>query len=961
MANIIKQLEDLKEWAQNPERYERRLAFRGNLPSTEAGTIPIEWDELSDREQEYYRTGPWSTREDYSKGQLVQPGPGRQGYKGKEPSPYLKDKKFLKWADENYPGYRAKGGHGEVYAAWERNLLKKNKIIGVSGLMDVLGDNNPYSKDMITRALGPGSKRKITEDMSASTKSKIRMANKLRKIIIDNVGEPKLYSDAMKEYKNLKKEAGKYDLKPGDKQGLKKYWDLDKKKINALKKALDKNYRMSGLRENTIDNIYNFFNDEDFMKSLKKYKGGEVDLNSSLFKKVFKPGLAGERSYAYMMLGRALRGEIELEGIKKNKVLGDKIIQSMTHDKNLAKYGQMDKAALRWAKFQMAKHFDDPNATYDTITKSISKAFRDAGIYKKLGYTLVTDEIFPARTGQLTIGKGSGAYNQFVQFIDKKINAGAKRSFDGRASTRYQEIIEARKKGNWTRVNELVEAHETDIKNTYKKNPEMKGKVKLTQLNYNPKTHKFASPTKIYGKDVLPSKIQKDIDKFYRKTGLSLDVGSTMTLEKAAAEIKDFKTYYKNSRSKAAAEAQAKLFKRLGIKPPCSNLVAGGGRIGFANRVCGEALAKRKPNLFLELAGDEKYKKIIQSMDPKKVKGVAKGILKNMRKLGVANPFSWIGGEIWYVGLDAWASSARGKPLDVALDNAFIFYNADRGRKDFEKTARDMGYSESQMEILRQTLDLSANQQDIERREYHLSGFQKEYENWEKFKGTDLYTDLSGAQEKMSFDQFKNAEKQLALANEKQDNLWNEYVSNISEQSGKDPSQITQEDLDRSFTSTYKVAEANTRKDLIAQGKEVYEDKADWVHPYSSGFGEAFYNILWPGNWKKAYDMYTASPEKLEKINKERNYLTWEQLQDPNVPLSKEAMLGILGGDGSFGRTVYTDLEFLFGGASGGRVGYTGGGIATLHPRRPGALPPPSGPDSQGLAYLNNYATKRTE
>ena len=49
-------------------------------PSPEAGTIPVEFDELSDREREYYRTGPWSTREDYSKGQLVQPGPGRQGY-----------------------------------------------------------------------------------------------------------------------------------------------------------------------------------------------------------------------------------------------------------------------------------------------------------------------------------------------------------------------------------------------------------------------------------------------------------------------------------------------------------------------------------------------------------------------------------------------------------------------------------------------------------------------------------------------------------------------------------------------------------------------------------------------------------------------------------------------------------------------------------------------------------------
>jgi len=39
--------------------------------------------------------------------------------------------------------------------------------------------------------------------------------------------------------------------------------------------------------------------------------------------------------------------------------------------------------------------------------------------------------------------------------------------------------------------------------------------------------------------------------------------------------------------------------------------------------------------------------------------------------------------------------------------------------------------------------------------------------------------------------------------------------------------------------------------------------------------------------------------------------------------------------------------------------GYAGGGIAGI--RRPWAIPPESGPDSQGLAYLNNYATKRTE
>ena len=92
--------------------------------------------------------------------------------------------------------------------------------------------------------------------MSASTKSKIRKANRLRKIIIDNIGEPKLYSDAMKEYKYLAKEVEKYSDTAKTGQGLKKYWDLDKRKINTLRKALEKNYRFSGLQENTINNIH---------------------------------------------------------------------------------------------------------------------------------------------------------------------------------------------------------------------------------------------------------------------------------------------------------------------------------------------------------------------------------------------------------------------------------------------------------------------------------------------------------------------------------------------------------------------------------------------------------------------------------------------------------------------------------------------------------------------------------
>ena len=59
----------------------------------------------------------------------------------------------------------------------------------------------------------------------------------------------------------------------------------------------------------------------------------------------------------------------------------------------------------------MAKFFDDPNATYKVIyQKKLLQHLADVGIKN-----FDLDEIFPARTGQITYDKGSGVYNQFVQ------------------------------------------------------------------------------------------------------------------------------------------------------------------------------------------------------------------------------------------------------------------------------------------------------------------------------------------------------------------------------------------------------------------------------------------------------------------------------------------------------------------------------------------------------------------
>ena len=120
----------------------------------------------------------------------------------------------------------------------------------------------------------------------------------------------------------------------------------------------------------------------------------------------------------------------------------------------------------------MAKYFDNPNASYSTITNSIRDSLQNIGIKN-----VDIDEIFPTRTGTFTIGKGSSAYNQIVQFIDSKINREEKLYFDSKATTRYKKIIDNLKIKNFDEVNNLVNQHDQAIKIFMKTT--LKQKVKL--------------------------------------------------------------------------------------------------------------------------------------------------------------------------------------------------------------------------------------------------------------------------------------------------------------------------------------------------------------------------------------------------------------------------------------------------------------------------------------------------
>jgi hypothetical protein len=511
------------------------------------------------------RTMAQGGRIGYDDGQLVRNtvDGSRPGYAGDDVAykteKWLKDpgfKKFYKNEKKGTSKWDAKQRYDVLQA-------RKNKIVGIRELSEALGESNPYSLKSLTHSWGYKN-TKITKNMSRREKMRIKNGNKIIKMINEALGEPT-------SLVSVHRKPGQIAQSP--------VWDLNPSKIKKLNKLLTKNYhRVGELQEKTLDNIFNLHDNTKLMKAIDNYKGGKIKPGDSILKLLApefkKSGV--DPSYGLMQLARALRGEIEIEGIGKDLKRGNRII------KMLAKHGksQLGNGFLSWAKLQMGKHFDDPNADYGSLTRSLKKSMKQAGI---TDVNLHIDEIFPARTGQLTIGKGSGAYNHVIQLIDGKINEGVKANFDSLATPRYKSIIAKRRSAKaaekigdvvkadklWGEVNNLVKDHDDAIKNFYEANPQAKGKVKLTKLNYDPKTKTFASPTEIYGKDVFPSKIQKDMDEFYRKTGLSLDVGSTMTLEKTAKDLE---------KVTGDPKAQMKILQKLGFGKHCK---ASGGRVGF--------------------------------------------------------------------------------------------------------------------------------------------------------------------------------------------------------------------------------------------------------------------------------------------------------------------------------------------------------------------------------------------
>ena len=413
-----------------------------------------------------------------------------------------------------------------------------------------------------------------------------------------------------------------------------------------------------------------------------------------------------------------------------------------------------------------------------------------------------------------------------------------------------------------------------------------------------------------------------------------------------------FETRLRNSTNKTAAEAQAKLFKKLGINMDdiCSNLVAGGGRIGFATKVCGTALAQRNPDQFLILS-EQKMNKPFEFKGTKynnfnefaKTKpGLWKNLTRSAAKLGryAASPTTLLGGEIWYTALDTMASMQKGIKFNEAFDRAFFLYNFDQGKKNMLAKGKELGWSDAKIKDATQVFDLAKNQQNIEKTEKNINtlGQWKEDKSVTPFgisagMGLQSQPDIEGDIERSKI--------YLSNIQKKQEDAWSNY------QSGK-----TEKQTEEGFGLPYKLGEEVRREELISQ----FDEDKRKVRPLMSDVWNIFPSVWSPiDTIKEKYKlqglsgflpsadeellekarakgesswMFGMSDAELAEYNKQRGFRTKEELKEG--PLTSKEM------EDKMSNPL---LNYLYQPqADGGRAGYMGGGITAI--RKPNAIPP---------------------
>ena len=413
---------------------------------------------------------------------------------------------------------------------------------------------------------------------------------------------------------------------------------------------------------------------------------------------------------------------------------------------------------------------------------------------------------------------------------------------------------------------------------------------------------------------------------------------------------------------------------------------------------CGKKWAKNDPDgLIKAINGNENTAALVNKAGPGKLK-------EFMRALGrdAVHPFGWIGGEVLFSAMFSAAEVAEGKTPLEALDSGLLWflpkgvidahkkalfgYEGAGPAKAFKMKGYAGAYSQDQISDMKNYLDMEDADRKYWEAKDEKAAFEKKIkENPELFNQITSQIENNIARLDSNIKEYRKAST---------DAVRKIYETNTGLRTDGTPryEDMYMEDLQAHMAQTgdnlwdvqeqYAIDQINRAKEgdvnvLYAQKEDPWDifskgtHWAGWTEKgqlpwgmgergrYSTAITDPYdlwharspvphYEKLPPGIkqiWNKYIDTYNLLPHASQEEKE-----AYARSIGRDDLLHKEYKHPIYGSSFSYDQIKRVFPDYFSG---------AGGGIAGI--RRPWAIPPESGPDPQGLASLNNYATKRTE
>jgi hypothetical protein len=929
MFDILKYVTDMTEKYDS----ERRLAFRGNLPSTEAGTIPIEFDELSPQEQEYYQNPPFSTHPDFlgAKGgsaQLVQPGPGRQGYQGE-------DKKFGSGTGTSamdnpkyYDIVRAelnkikKQRHKVEFFDWKEGddwYKALSKRLG--------GMNREHMNKLLNKV--------VAEEFPLAYAGKEGRAAYKRKSIVDSflahlemVGE---FDGNEKGAKILEQwKSGHPDHKFQEINDTFKDWKdgkfevrgVDRSKLNKGQLEEINNWKpratqaRSLIRENQLK----------YLHGLNDTRGGmKLKEIEKMFKNKFPdapPNAFWHRLDQLTQLkrtGEVISGLNTMKSYKWNKIGERSAWMKEGFGRQFqGNYSKLVNEADRLRGLGGIQNLRDA----DRLDKAADKFFGSKGIFTKAG-----------GQGEHPLSRLLGGVDQELKInslVRGDLNQWKRLNFDDPVMKLMNDYAKT-KPGSLERtkiINEIE--NRKKLMNILTEGPNEKGIVESVKFNYGDKRIGPSS-------SVVPIDQVKDFNvEDYTRRGTNYLTEFTKKGKKL-----DLLTEVGTIGAKALDAKQVnQMLQASGFD--ISKCLSQGGRVGLALGTTPNKCISKVVNNELKLGNAAKFSKFGRLA---RGAGYLFGWTDIPLELAFALP-SLLAGDVegakraTTAGLAGWGGKRIDQIDQKKYPEAYKYFKHVQDVNDWmdafnqqQNAQSELGkFTEEWVNYYKKHGDKSGYTDRVVNR--YQEAVDKQDEIAKNYIG---YTDELGQEDLQALDVGREEGKK--------------YLTETVEEGWKEGM-----DIDLFLPPSARVAQdvlgLKTKK--IAPFKE---DKITSLEQQVKQKGDPYY-----GKWWKRGTGHAA-----EELGDEDLYTDWYDRfygRDPrdaysDLPLDWASQLAALEKKEyeEDPRTVQPSAleEWIW----NKKHGYAGGGIASI--RRPWAIPPESGPDSQGLAYLNNYATKRTE